>query len=220
MAKKFLIITFMLLSIFSISFSSNDETNISPNNINTDDSNSITSNYFIKPFASTWSSLTNEDDTWGPENRSGQWHLGVMVGSSIPAYNGVMRGPMANVMIMPGYNFNKYFGIQYNQMMSLGGTFTGIGEGVIMIPTGTMVMPSFAGGGGWSNLSGPVKGAWDVGGGLNFVLSKHLNVGVMYRYIETVGPDPVAGGGMQQPNAKAAMSMVSAGFTWFFGQNK
>ncbi|MDE4970144.1 hypothetical protein NAI63_13630, partial [Francisella tularensis subsp. holarctica] len=72
-----------------------------------------------------------------------------------------MRGATGNVMIMPGYNFNKYRGIQYNQMISYSGTFTGIGEATIMIPPGSMIMPYAAA--GWSKLSGSVQGAWDVG---------------------------------------------------------
>lgn len=171
--------------------------------------------YFTDPFTNTIKSLTNSEDTWGMYNRAGQYHLGVMFGGSMGGSNMKMRGATGNIMIMPGYNLNKYLGVQYNQMISYSGTFTGIGEGVVMIPTGSMIMPYFAGGAGWSNMSGEVQGAWDIGGGINFALSKSLSAVASYRYIQTMAPNPIAGGGMNQPDARAAMSMVSGGLVWY-----
>ncbi|WP_341475241.1 hypothetical protein, partial [Francisella tularensis] len=92
---------------------------------------------------------------------------------------------------------------QYNQMISYSGTFTGIGEATIMSPTGSMIMPYAAA--GWSNMSGSVQGACDVGGGIN-ALSKTLSAVAAYRYIHTMAASPIAGAGMNQPNARAAMS--------------
>ncbi|MED7820252.1 MULTISPECIES: hypothetical protein [unclassified Francisella] len=149
-------------------------------------------------------------------NRAGKWHLGVTFGGMMGGSNMEMRGPTGTIMIMPGYNLNKYLGIQYNQMISYGGSFTGIGEGTLMIPTGTIIMPYAAAGAGWSNMSGNTQGAWDVGGGIMIPLSKYISITVSYRYIQTIAPLPVAGGGMNQPNARAYMSMVSGGLVWFF----
>lgn len=172
--------------------------------------------YFTEPFLDTFDSLTNAEDSWGMQNRAGHWHLGLMFGGTMGGSNMKMRGATGNVMIMPGYNFNKYLGIQYNQMISYSGTFTGIGEATIMIPTGSMVMPYAAAGAGWSNMSGAVQGAWDVGGGINIALSKTLSAVAAYRYIQTMAASPIAGAGMNQPNARAAMSMVSGGLVWYF----
>lgn len=159
--------------------------------------------------------MTNAEDSWGMQNRAGHWHLGLMFGGTMGGSNMKMRGATGNVMIMPGYNFNKYLGIQYNQMISYSGTFTGIGEATIMIPTGSMIMPYAAA--GWSNMSGSVQGAWDVGGGgINIALSKTLSAVAAYRYIQTMAASPIAGAGMNQPNARAAMSMVSGGLVWYF----
>ncbi|EDN38454.1 conserved hypothetical protein [Francisella tularensis subsp. novicida GA99-3548] len=160
--------------------------------------------------------MTNAEDSWGMQNRAGHWHLGLMFGGTMGGSNMKMRGATGNVMIMPGYNFNKYLGIQYNQMISYSGTFTGIGEATIMIPTGSMIMPYAAAGAGWSNMSGAVQGAWDVGGGINIALSKTLSAVAAYRYIQTMAASPIAGVGMNQPNARAAMSMVSGGLVWYF----
>ncbi|MDE5032030.1 hypothetical protein NAI34_10810, partial [Francisella tularensis subsp. holarctica] len=63
----------------------------------------------------------------GNANSAGHWHLGLMFGGTRGGSNMKMRGATGNVMIMPGYNFNKSLGIQYNQMISYSGTFTGIG---------------------------------------------------------------------------------------------
>lgn len=92
------------------------------------------------------------------QNREGHWHLGLMFGGTMGGSNMKMREATGNVMIMPGYNFNKYLGIQYNQMISYSGTFTGIGEVTIMIPIGSMIVPYAAAGAGWSNMSGSVQG--------------------------------------------------------------
>ncbi|API87820.1 hypothetical protein F7310_09785 [Francisella uliginis] len=142
-----------------------------------------------------------------------------MFGGMFGGSNMKMRGPTGNVMIMPGYTINKYLTIQYNQMMSYGGTFTGIGEGILMIPTGTMIMPYAAGGAGWSNMSGNTQGAWDVGGGIMIPLSKSVDINISYRYIQTIAPLPAGGMGgmmMNQPDARAHMSMASGGLVWFF----
>ncbi|MDE5037962.1 OmpA family protein, partial [Francisella tularensis subsp. holarctica] len=32
---------------------------------------------FIAPFANTYCALTNKDNTWGPQDITGQWYLGV-----------------------------------------------------------------------------------------------------------------------------------------------
>ncbi|MDE5035889.1 hypothetical protein NAI71_11865, partial [Francisella tularensis subsp. holarctica] len=78
----------------------------------------------------------------------------LMFGGTMGGSNMKMRGATGNLMIMPGYKFNKYLGIQYNQMISYSGTFTGIGESTIMITTGSMIMTYASA--GWSNMSGYV----------------------------------------------------------------
>ncbi|MDE4969661.1 hypothetical protein NAI63_09920, partial [Francisella tularensis subsp. holarctica] len=82
-----------------------------------------------------------------------------------------------------------------------------------MIPSGSMIKPYAAA--GWSNMSVSVKGAWDVGGGIN-ALSKTLIAVAAYRYIQTMAASPIAGAGMTQPNARAAMRRGSGGLVWDF----
>ena len=98
-------------------------------------------------------------------------------------------------------------------MIGLTGGFTGIAEGTLTIPTGTIVSPVFAGGAGWTNMSGQVTGAWDVGGGLSFMLSNHVMLMASYRYIKTMGQDE--GGNMGGMDMKMnAMQMVSGGIMY------
>ncbi|WP_234364471.1 potassium-transporting ATPase subunit KdpA, partial [Francisella tularensis] len=53
-----------------------------------------------------------------------------------------------------------------------------------------------------------IKSLGTNGGGFNIALSKTLSAVAAYRYIQTMAASPIAGAGMNQPNARAAMSMV------------
>ncbi|MDE4946989.1 OmpA family protein, partial [Francisella tularensis subsp. holarctica] len=75
-------------------------------------------------------------------------------------------GAGANFTIV--YNINKYFAVQYNQLV--GRVFAGLGEGVVNFSNNTMFTPYASGGAGLSNISGQETGAWEVGGGLKFEL--------------------------------------------------
>ncbi|AJC48891.1 OmpA family protein [Allofrancisella guangzhouensis] len=174
------------------------------------------SSTIMKPFANTWSSITNENNTWGPQDRSGQWYLGV--GVSGFANNMNSKGSNSGWNGIVGYNFNKYLAVQYNQFATYNGMFGGLGEGVINLTNNTMFTPYAVGGAGWANLAGRATGAWDVGGGLKFELSRDVQASVDYRYIQTMAPNPISGGG-QQINAAAGTNMIGAGLTWFFGGN-
>ncbi|MED7788286.1 OmpA family protein [Francisella sp. 19X1-34] len=164
------------------------------------------SNTFIKPFANTYSSLTNENNTWGPQDRTGQWYLGVGA-SGLAGTPNSPSGAAANFTL--GYNINKYFGVQYFQLV--GRDFAGLGEGVVNFSNSTMFTPYAVGGAGWANLAGQATGAWDAGGGLKFELSRDVQASVDYRYIQTMAPN-VSG-----ENGRAGTNVIGAGLTWFFG---
>jgi outer membrane protein OmpA-like peptidoglycan-associated protein len=174
-----------------------------------------TAGNIVDSFGNTWSSITNKDDTWGPQDRTGQWYLGVDANGFANAGN-AKAGATGGWNGIVGYNINKYFAVQYNQFATYGGMFGGLGEGVINLSNSTMVTPYAAGGAGWANLAGQATGAWDVGGGLKFEMSRDVQLTADYRYIQTMAPQPIAGGG-QQPNARSGTNMIGGGVTWFFG---
>ena len=171
-------------------------------------------NSVVPAFKGTWGSLTNEGNTWGSQDRTGQWYLGVQTNVYINNVNSNGSNLGWNGII--GYNFNKYIGIQYNQFAAYNGMFGGLAEGVINLSNNTMFTPYAAGGAGWANLAGNATGGWDVGGGLKFELSKSLQASLDYRYIQTMAPNPMEGLGLQ-PNARAGVNMLGAGLTWYFG---
>ncbi|MGQ4001627.1 OmpA family protein [Francisellaceae bacterium CB299] len=218
--KKIVVATSVLFGTFTASFAV-DAVDADTANVNADttqnssavDTN-LDSNYFLAPFASTWSSVTNKDNTWGPQDRTGQWYLGL--GVSGFANNVNSKGSNSGWNGIVGYNINKYFAVQYNQFGTYNGMFGGLAEGVVNLSNDTMFTPYAMGGAGWANLAGQATGAWDVGGGLKFELSRHVQASVDYRYIQTMAPNPVAGLG-QQTNARAGTNMIGAGLTWFFG---
>lgn len=168
----------------------------------------------IDAFGSTWGSVTNSDN-WGAQDRTGQWYLGVQANGFANNFNN-KAGASGGWNGIVGYNINKYLGVQYNQFATYGGMFGGLGEGVINFSNSTMVTPYAAGGAGWANLAGQATGAWDVGGGLKFELSRNVQLTADYRYIQTMAPNAVAGGG-QQPGARAGTNMIGGGITWLFG---
>ena len=219
---------------FSTLFASTDTANIkmsknmdmsSMPSMNHESENSDLSSIIVAPFVNTFDALTNKDNTWGMEmnnqdnmKMNSPWYIGLMAGGMIDVAGQMkMGGPSAMFMVQPGYQINKYFGIQYNQMFGLTGGFTGIGEGTLTIPTSTFVSPVLVGGAGWTNMSGKTTGAWDVGGGLSFMLSNHVMLMASYRYIKTIGSDDngMKKGGMEMGNMKMnAMQMVSGGIMY------
>ncbi|QIV96255.1 OmpA family protein [Allofrancisella inopinata] len=209
--KSIIVATSVLLGTTTMSFAdvTSDTTVNDSSSVDTSLSSTI-----MKPFANTWSSITNENNTWGPQDRTGQWYLGI--GVSGFANNINSKGSNSGWNGIVGYNFNKYLAIQYNQFATYNGMFGGLGEGVINLSNDTMFTPYAVGGAGWANLAGRATGAWDVGGGLKFELSRDVQASVDYRYIQTMAPNPIAGGG-QQINAAAGTNMIGAGLTWFFG---
>lgn len=108
------------------------------------EASSVSNSSIITPFASTYSSITNENDTWGPQDRTGQWYLGVGASGLADSGNSPSGGA-ANFLL--GYNINKYFAVQYNQIV--GKHFAGIGEGVLNLSNSTMFTPYAAAGAGW-----------------------------------------------------------------------
>jgi OOP family OmpA-OmpF porin len=160
-------------------------------------------------------SVMNTDDTaWGSQDRSNTFYVGVGANALVNYLNS--KGSTFSPSFILGYNMNKYFAIQYNQLTAVNGMFTGIGEGVINFSNSTMFTPYAAGGAGWANLSGRATGAWDVGGGLKFEISKHIQTSIDYRYIQTMAPNP-SNEVVVQPNAGAGTNMIGAGLTWVFG---
>ncbi|ABO47167.1 ompA family protein [Francisella tularensis subsp. tularensis WY96-3418] len=207
--KSIVIATTVLLGSATASIaagSDNIDTSANTNSATTQ-SSGFAANNFIAPFANTYSALTNKDNTWGPQDRTGQWYLGVDA-------NGLARTPNspsgAGANFTIGYNINKYFAVQYNQLV--GRVFAGLGEGVVNFSNNTMFTPYAAGGAGWANLAGQATGAWDVGGGLKFELSRNVQASVDYRYIQTMAPSNISGA-----NGRAGTNMIGAGLTWFFG---
>ena len=168
------------------------------------------SNTFIQPFANTYSSITNEDNTWGPQDRTGQWYLGVQANGFVNDFNN-KNGASGGWNGIVGYNINRYFAVQYNQFATYGGMFGGLGEGVVNLSNSTMLTPYAAGGAGWANLAGQATGAWDVGGGLKFELSRDVQLSADYRYIQTMAPNGTGA------KARAGTNMIGGGITWFFG---
>ena len=218
--KNIVVTTSLLLGTFTSSFAAdvvdsnvNADTATTTQDSSAEVDTSLDSNYFSTPFASTWGSLTNKDNTWGPQDRSGQWYLGL--GVSGFANNINSKGSNSGWNGILGYNINKYFAVQYNQFATYNGMFGGLGEGVINLSNDSMFTPYVVGGAGWANLAGKATGAWDVGGGLKFELSRHVQASVDYRYIQTMAPNPAGAG--QQANARASTNMIGAGLTWFFG---
>ncbi len=207
--KKIVVATSVLLGTFTVSFAA-DAVDANSDNVDTN----FDVNYFMKPFGSTWSLVTNKDHTWGPQDRTGQWYLGLGVSGYANYLNS--KGSNSGWNGIVGYNINKYFAVQYNQFGTYNGMFGGLAEGVMNLSNATMFTPYAMSGAGWANLAGQATGAWDVGGGLKFELSRHVQASVDYRYIQTMAPNPVAGLG-QQVNARASTNMIGAGLTWFFG---
>ena len=210
--KNIVVATSVLLGTFTASFAADTVATTQEGSAPVD--TNLNSNYFLAPFASTWSSVTNSDNTLGPQDRAGQWYLGVGVSGFADYFNS--KGSNSGWNGIVGYNINKYFAVQYNQFATYNGMFGGLAEGVISLSNDTMYTPYAVGGAGWANLAGQATGAWDVGGGLKFELSRHVQASVDYRYIQTMAPNPTAGLG-QQENAKAGTNMIGAGLTWFFG---
>ena len=220
--KNIVVATSVLLGTFTASFAADtlgaDSTNVNADkaNIKHDNSvadNSLDSNYFLTPFASTWNSVTDKDNTWGPQDRTGQYYVGI--GISGFANNLNSKGSNSGWHGIIGYNVNKYFAVQYNQFASYNGMFGGLAEGVINFSNDTMYTPYAVGGTGWANLAGKATGAWDVGGGLKFELSRQVQASVDYRYIQTMAPNPTAG--ISSSEVRAGTNSIGAGLTWFFG---
>ncbi|MFV9931620.1 MAG: OmpA family protein [Francisella endosymbiont of Hyalomma asiaticum] len=207
--KNIVIATSVLLGTATVSIAADsDNVDISANtNSTTTQSSGFTSNTLIAPFANTYSYLTNKDNTWGFQDRTGQWYLGFQA-NGLAGTPSSPSGAGANFIL--GYNINKYFAVQYNQLV--GRDFAGLGEGVINFSNSTMFTPYAAGGAGWANLAGQATGAWDVGGGLKFELSRNVQASVDYRYIQTMAPSNIS-----VTNDKAGTNMIGAGLTWFFG---
>ena len=221
--KKIIGVTTTILCGFSISFAA--DTAIESTSSTTDTAvvtegsavsaeTNLNSDYYSTPFINTWGSVTNKDNSWGPQDRSGQSYIGVGV-SGFANSSLSKKGSNSGWNGIIGYNFNKYFAIQYNQFGTYNGMFGGLGEGVINLSNDTMFTPYALGGAGWGNLSGTASGAWDVGGGLKFELSKYVQASIDYRYIQTIAPNPA-----RFSNSRAgATNMIGAGLVWFFGGN-
>ncbi|MFV9973075.1 MAG: OmpA family protein [Francisella endosymbiont of Hyalomma asiaticum] len=207
--KNIVIVTSVLLGTATVSIAADsDNVDMSENtNSATIQSSGFTSDTFIAPFANTYSSLTNKYNTWGSQDRTGQWYLGVQA-NGLAGTPSSPSGTGANFIL--GYNINKYFAVQYNQLV--GRDFAGLGEGVINFSNSTMFTPYAAGGAGWANLAGQATGAWDVGGGFKFELSRNVQASVDYRYIQTMAPSNIS-----VTNGRAGTNMIGAGLTWFFG---
>jgi opacity protein-like surface antigen len=227
--NKITVVTSSIL-LFGTSFATTDSPNMNMSknmdmsSMSNEPENNSLSSIIAAPFVNTFNALTNKDKTWGTEmnhqdnmKMSSPWYIGLMAGGMInlPGQSD-MGGPQAMFMLQPGYQINKYVGVQYNQMFGLTGGFTGIGEGTITIPTGTMVSPVFVGGAGWTNISGKVTGAWDVGGGLSFMLSSHVMLMASYRYVKAIGAQNSSMGGMQMGGGMKmnAMQMVGGGLMY------
>ncbi|WP_192577693.1 OmpA family protein [Francisella sp. LA112445] len=207
--RKIIMTTSVLLGTATMSFAAstdNAATTTDTSTATAASNSSFESNSFIKPFANTYSSLTNENNTWGPQDRTGQWYLGVGA-SGLAGTPNSPSGAAANFTL--GYNINKYFAVQYFQLV--GRDFAGLGEGVVNFSNSTMFTPYAAAGAGWGNLAGKATGAWDAGGGLKFELSRDVQASVDYRYIQTMAPN-VSG-----ENGRAGTNVIGAGLTWFFG---
>ena len=72
------------------------------------------SSSLLSPLTNTYGALTNENNTWGAQDRTGQWYLGV--GANGLAQN-VNSSSGAGGNFILGYNINKYFAVQYNQIV-------------------------------------------------------------------------------------------------------
>nr|prf outer membrane protein [Francisella tularensis] len=207
--KSIVIATTVLLGSATASIaagSDNIDTSANTNSATTQ-SSGFAANNFIAPFANTYSALTNKDNTWGPQDRTGQWYLGVDANGLAGTPNSP-SGAGANFTI--GYNINKYFAVQYNQLV--GRVFSGLGEGVVNFSNNTMFL-HISGGTGWAKskqVKQQVLGMLVVV--LSLKLSRNVQASVDYRYIQTMAPSNISGA-----NGRAGTNMIGAGLTWFFG---
>lgn len=211
--KNIVLATSVLLGSVTVTFAADEvDTSVdsTPAAATPASDDSISSNTFVKPFANTYSSITNKNNTWGPQDRTGQWYLGVQANGFVNDFNN-KNGASGGWNGIVGYNINKYFAVQYNQFATYGGMFGGLGEGVLNLSNSTMLTPYAAGGAGWANLAGQATGAWDVGGGLKFELSRDVQLSADYRYIQTMAPNGTGA------KARAGTNMIGGGITWFFG---
>ncbi len=79
--EKIVLTTSVVLGTVTASFAADNDidTSVDVNSVNTADmvvsngsvKTSYDSNYILKPFASTWGAITNRDDTWGSQDRTG-----------------------------------------------------------------------------------------------------------------------------------------------------
>ncbi|MDE4942664.1 OmpA family protein, partial [Francisella tularensis subsp. holarctica] len=72
----------------------------------TTQSSGFADNNVIAPFANTYSALTNMDNTWGPQDRTGQWYLGVDANGLAGTHN---YPSGAGAIFTIGDNINIYF---------------------------------------------------------------------------------------------------------------
>lgn len=205
--RNIVLATSVLLGTATVSFAATGDDMDTSVDVTPTATQSTSSGSFLSPFGNTYSAITNKDNTWGPQDRTGQWYLGVGA-SGLAGTANSRSGAAADFTL--GYNINKYFAVQYFQLV--GSSFAGLGEGVINFSNSTMFTPYAVGGAGWGNLSGQATGAWDVGGGLKFELSRDVQASVDYRYIQTMAPTNISG-----PNGQGGVNVVGAGLTWFFG---
>ena len=173
-------------------------------------------NSYITPFKDTIPSITNENNTWGPQDRTGQYYLGLSVNAFVDGINS--KGSSAGMNGTVGYNINNYMGVQFSQFATINGMFGSLAEGVYNLSNSTMFTPYVLAGAGFANLAGDATGAWDVGTGVKFELSRNVQASIDYKYIQTMAANPTANVA-QQSNARAGTNMIGAGVTWFFGGN-
>jgi len=162
-----------------------------------------------------YNDLTNKNNTWGSQDRTGQFYVGLAANGFATADNS--KAPNSGWDGLVGYHFTDMFAMQYNQFGSYNGMFGGLGEGVFNLDTGTMITPYAVGGAGYASLSNKVLGAWSVGGGLKFELSKQMDLFADYRYIQTISPTSYTAP-MESGHA-GSVNMISGGLNFYFGGN-
>ena len=192
--KNIAITTSLLLGTVSFSFANTTSLKSLSDNVN-----SFVSN--------TYNNLTNKNNTWGSQDRTHQWYVGLGVNSFIASKNSKSSEFGFNGVL--GYNLDRNIALQYNQFITLNDMYGGLAEVVMNFSNDTMITPYATAGLGYASLSNEIKGTYDFGAGIKFQTSKDISLFVGYKQIRTMGSS----------KSQASVNVISTGINFYFGGN-
>ena len=170
-----------------------------------------TSEMTSNAYKMTTNAYKNVSSTWGVQDRSKKMYIGLGANAAINGVNSKSDNSGLNAVV--GYNFDKYFGIQFSQFVTYNGMFGGLTEAVVNFSNNTMITPYATSGFGYASLTNDIKPAWDVGGGIKFATSECTSLFVDYKYIQTIGPTTY--NHSVDSNAAGSVNMISAGINFY-----